>query len=248
MNTQMLQDAWPIPLYQSIKNYILDHIDSGKWKSGACIPSESEIVKILGASRMTVNRAIRELSAEGHVTRLQGVGTFVAKLKPKATHLHIHSINDEISERGGIHSSKVIFKRSEQASGFVAEALDLSTGSLVFHIYIVHLENGSPVQIEDRYVNPAVAPNFLGQDFTRTTPSDHLLAILPVTEIEHKISSRLADKKECALLQIAACKPCLELCRRSWCGHQTVTYVRMINPGSKYNIGGRSKINSITPT
>ncbi|WP_373090045.1 histidine utilization repressor [Sneathiella sp.] len=242
----MLQDTWPKPLYQTIKNYVLDHIDSGKWKSGARIPSESEIVKILGASRMTVNRAIRELSVEGRVTRIQGVGTFVAEPKPKATLLEIRSIGEEISQRGGIHSCRVILQRSEPASKSVATALNMAPNSPVFHVYMVHRENGRPMQIEDRYVNPAVAPEFLDLDFTQITPSDHLLDLLPVTEIEHKISSRLADKQECDLLQISPSEPCLELCRRSWSGNRTVTHVRMVNPGSKYNVGGRFHVSDMT--
>ncbi|TNE35552.1 MAG: histidine utilization repressor [Alphaproteobacteria bacterium] len=238
----MLDDTWPRPLYQTIKDYVLDHIDSGKWKSGTRIPSESEIVKTLGASRMTVNRAIRELSVEGHVKRIQGVGTFVAEPKPKATLFEIRSIGDEIAARGSKHSSGIILQQSEPAIDAVADALDMEPGALVFHVYMVHCEDGHPIQIEDRYVNPAAAPDFLEEDFTKVTPSDHLLALLPVTEIEHTISSRLADEDECELLDISASEPCLELCRRSWSGSRTVTHVRLLNPGSKYNVGGRFKV------
>lgn len=46
------------------------------------IASETELVNILIVSRMTVNRALRELTAEGRLIRIQGRGTFVAKKSP----------------------------------------------------------------------------------------------------------------------------------------------------------------------
>ena len=43
----------------------------------------------------------------------------------------------------------------------------LAPGAPVFHTLIVHLENGVPLQCEDRYVNPACAPDYLSVDFTQ---------------------------------------------------------------------------------
>jgi GntR family histidine utilization transcriptional repressor len=40
----------------------------------------------------------------------------------------------------------------------------------VFHSVMVHLENGVPIQYEDRYVNPQAAPDYLATDFTRPRP------------------------------------------------------------------------------
>ncbi len=65
--------------YQTVKQHILDRIGSGDWPPGARIPSENELVAELGISRMTINRAVRELAQEGRVVRLGGVGSFVAE-------------------------------------------------------------------------------------------------------------------------------------------------------------------------
>jgi GntR family histidine utilization transcriptional repressor len=236
------QGVGPQPLYQAIKGYVLDHIESGNWEAGARIPSESEIANLMEASRMTVNRAIRELTAEGRVTRIQGVGTFVAPPRPPATLLNIRSIGDEIAERGGIHACHVILQATEEAKDDVAKALEVSPDSPVFHVVLVHLENNLPVQIEDRHVNPAVAPRFLEQDFTRMTPSRYLLGFLPVTEIEHRIESKPLDRRETELLQMPPREAGLILNRRSWSGRQVVTCVRLVNPGSIYSVGGRFRV------
>jgi len=232
----------PQPLYQAIKRYVIGHIDSGAWAPGSRIPSESEIASLMAASRMTVNRAIRELTAEGRVTRIQGVGTFVSEPRPPATLLHIRSIGDEIAERGGVHACHVIRQAVEPAGENAAQALEVPLDTPVFHVLLVHLENGRPVQIEDRQVNPAMAPHFLDQDFTRTTPSQYLLSFLPVTEIEHRIEAKPLDGQQRELLNCAAGETGLILNRRSWSGQQVVTCVRLVNPGSIYSVGGRFRV------
>jgi GntR family histidine utilization transcriptional repressor len=60
------------PLYLKVKRHILDNIGSGKWAVSARVPSENEIVKKFGVSRMTANRALKELSDEGVLVRIAG--------------------------------------------------------------------------------------------------------------------------------------------------------------------------------
>ena len=75
-------DALPAPLYARVKQMIAQQIRSGAWPAHYRVPSESELVEELGFSRMTINRALRELTAEGLLVRMQGVGTFVAQPRP----------------------------------------------------------------------------------------------------------------------------------------------------------------------
>ncbi|WP_153016042.1 GntR family transcriptional regulator, partial [Pseudomonas savastanoi] len=67
----------PAPLYARVKQMIALQIQNGTWPPHHRVPSESELVTQLGFSRMTINRALRELTAEGLLVRMQGVGTFV---------------------------------------------------------------------------------------------------------------------------------------------------------------------------
>lgn len=234
----------PNPLYKTIKGYIVDNIRSGAWAPGTKIPSEAEVVRKLGASRMTVNRALRELSAEGHVTRVQGVGTFVAEPRRIATPLDIRSISEEIADRGNEHSCRVITRVSEYAPVPIAQSLQLTVYSEIHHVVLVHYENDQPLQLEDRYVNPQAAPDFLDVDFTQTTPSSYLLAQLPVTEVEHKISAARPTEQEIELLDVTPVTPMLVLNRRSWSGRHAVTNVRLSAAGEEFSLGGRFKSNN----
>jgi GntR family transcriptional regulator, histidine utilization repressor len=79
------------------------------------MPSEAELVAHFGVSRMTVNRALRELQAEGLVERVQGVGTFAAQLHRISSTLTIRDLQEEIEARGHRHHAEVHLQRSEPA-------------------------------------------------------------------------------------------------------------------------------------
>jgi GntR family transcriptional regulator, histidine utilization repressor len=140
--------------YEQVKTFIKTRITSGAWKPGDAVPSETTLMAQFSISRMTVNRALRELTAEGMVTRIQGSGTRVAELHRISSRLTIRDIKDEVVERGHVHTSRVLLIATEKADAQLAKTLNLRAGSKVFHTVLVHLENGIPIQHEDRYVNP----------------------------------------------------------------------------------------------
>jgi GntR family histidine utilization transcriptional repressor len=229
----------PVARYEQVKHYIRSSIEAGTWQPGDRIPSENDLVASLGVSRMTVNRALRELTGEGWLTRLSGVGTFVAEAKPQSTLLMIAHIGDEIRSRGHEYACETLLTQRETAPLVVSNALELPAGASVFHVTCVHRENGLPVQLEDRYVNPAVAPAFIEQDFSTVRPSEYLYAVVPVHDIEHVVDAGLPTPEEAQILQISPGEPCLTLVRRTWSNGVAVTYARFVHPGSRYRLGCR---------
>jgi GntR family histidine utilization transcriptional repressor len=96
------------PAYQGIKDFILARIHAGEWSEGDQVPSENELAREFGVARMTVNRALRELTGEQVLTRVQGSGTFIARPKYESTLVAIRSISDEIAARGHRHHANVL--------------------------------------------------------------------------------------------------------------------------------------------
>ena len=161
--------------YARVKQHLLEGMARGDWAAGARLPSESELVAQFGLSRMTVNRALRELAAEGRITRVAGVGSFVAEPKVQSTLLRIASIASDIRARGHGYQCEMLDAQALPASPEAAQALGVRSGTPLFHALCLHRENGVPVQLEDRWVSPAAAPRFLQQDWGATTPSDYLV-------------------------------------------------------------------------
>ena len=117
--TQSLLNALPntnAPIYARLKSAILENIDSSTWLPEQRLPSEAEMVKALGVSRMTVNRALRELTADGVLIRQQGVGTFVAPKKAHSSLFEVHNIAQEIADRGHKHTTKVVELQTVKAN------------------------------------------------------------------------------------------------------------------------------------
>ena len=73
--------------YRVILERLRDDISAGKYKPGQRLPSEAELVRRYGASRMTVFRAMHELQSLGVVTRRVGSGTFVSQTANASSHV-----------------------------------------------------------------------------------------------------------------------------------------------------------------
>ncbi len=229
------------PKYQRLKSWITTRIKEGHWPPAHQIPSENELVASLDVSRMTVNRALRELAHEGYLTRVPGVGTFVAEIHSRSHFLEINNIADEVRERMHDYSAKVIFNKRDKLNSKNAERIQLSPGSYAFHSIIVHEENHVPIQVEDRYVNPQVVPGYGNVDFTRTTPTEYLLQAAPLQEVEHTVQARMPGTRTGKLLQLKKNEPCLILLRRTWSRGKVASVATLYHPGNRYEISDHFK-------
>jgi GntR family transcriptional regulator, histidine utilization repressor len=231
------------PLYMQVKEHILDNIQSGAWAAGSRVPSENELVESFGISRMTANRALRELSADGYLSRVPGVGTFVKEQTASTSLMELRNIAEEIAARGHKYSSRLITREKITANPVLTGEFEWEVPQSLFHLAIVHEENGLPVQLENRWVNPQIAPDFLIQSFTKQTPTAYLLNTVPVDELEHSVRAMLPDEAQQRLLNITPHEPCLALHRRSWNQGQVVTVATLIYPASRYGLHSRYKTN-----
>jgi GntR family histidine utilization transcriptional repressor len=227
------------PLYLKVKRHILDNIGSGKWATSTRVPSENDIVKTFGVSRMTANRALRELRDEGVVVRIAGVGSFVADRHARAHPLEIRSIADEIRERGHVHRAEIMSLDHVRAATELAENFGVAPRTELFCSVIVHFENDRPVQLEDRYVLPKLAPDYLKMDFSQTTPFDYLSKVAPLQEAEHLLRAVMPDERTRKLLAMKRDEPCLLMIRRTWSVGQIASVARLYYPGSRYELSGR---------
>lgn len=230
-----------LPKYRKIMDYILDKINRGEWQVDDKIPSEAELVRTFSTSRMTVNRALRELANEGILVRRQGKGTYVAPIKAQTTFLEINSIDEEIKSRGGFYSCDIHLLCEEKAPPELARQIGLTPYAPVYHSIIVHKSDGLPILLADRFVNPAVVPQYLEQDFTKTPPTQYLLNVAPVEKIEHIVEAQLPASWIRDLLNINEAEPCLTLYRKTWSKSLIATKSIFYYPGSRYSLGGTFK-------
>ncbi|MFZ6748581.1 histidine utilization repressor [Undibacterium sp. Ren11W] len=226
------------PAFQTIKDYLLKEIQSGTWKEGDAIPSEAMLAEQFSVSRMTVNRAVRELTTEQILTRIQGSGTYVAQHKYQATLVEIKSIADEIRSRGHAHRSELHTLTAVAASQKLALEFQVKTGHPLFHSLIVHFENEIAIQVEDRWVNSELAPAYLKQNFSSITPNEYLVAVAPLEGVDYSIEAVLPPKGIADMLHISSKEACLVLHRKTRSQAKIATIVTMWHPGMCYQFAG----------
>ena len=226
-----------LPAYERVKKLIAAQIDSGRWVEGDQLPSENQLVGALGLSRMTINRALRDLASMGVVKRVMGLGTFVAPVKSPLPLLEVRNIADEIVNRGHRHRTDVLYLRREDANEIAPVLRDSLAGS-VFHSLLVHYEDDVPIQVEDRVVDPVAAPGYLDQDFATVTPNSYLSAVSPLVRGEHIVEAVRGSADECKLLNISTREPCLVIRRRTWSSQGLVSVARLVHPGSRSRLEG----------
>ncbi|RED50960.1 histidine utilization repressor [Aestuariispira insulae] len=232
-----MSDQAPVPRYKMVRDHIIRNIRSGAWAADSKIPSENELVRELDVSRMTVNRALRELTSEGMLRRVQGLGSFVAGPQPQSVLLELRNIADEIRERGHAYHAEILCLEEEAASPALAAYMYLEGDNKVFHSMIVHHENEIPVQLEDRYVSKAVVPGYRDNDFTSITPNEFLVKAAPAEEVEHLVEACLPDETVADALRMEPGQPCLLLHRRTWSSGKVVSSAKLYHPGDRYRLG-----------
>ncbi len=234
----MSQHLQPTARYLQVKHHILQKISDGSLRAGERVPSENELVRELDIARMTANRALRELAAEGVLVRVAGVGTFVAEQRVHAHPLEVRNIADEIRARGHEYEAKVVALGPISATRELGERCGVTAGARLDHSLLIHCEGGVPLQVEDRYVNPTVVPGYLRNDFTRTTPHEFLMQAAPLQRAEHTVRAVIPDSRVRRMLKLDAADACLLIRRRTWAGGRIATVADLYHPGSRYELTG----------
>lgn len=223
--------------YTIIKQYICEKIESGEWLEHSKVPSENELTEQFSVSRMTARRALQELTEQGLLVRSQGSGTFVATFKSQSSLLEIRNIADEIHERGHQHHSTQLALQAIDVNEEMAILLALKPGDKAYFSSVLHFENDTAIQLEQRFVNPTLVPNYLAQDYTKITPHEYLSSEAPLTEATHEVEAILATAEICELLSITNTTPCLQVKRRTWSSQGVVSLAILTAPGNKYRLG-----------
>lgn len=224
--------------FSSIKQHLYSKISSGEWGEHHPVSSENALAQQFNVSRMTARRALQELADEGLVIRSKGSGTYVAPIKSQTSFMAIRNIADEVRARNHRYRAEVHVLKKESANAQVAEMLQVPAALPIYHSVITHFENDLPVQVEERFVNPALVPNYLKQNFRTLTPHEYLCAVAPLTEASHQIEAITPSLQICQWLALTKPEPCLRIQRRTWSDEGVVTYAILTHPGSRFTLGG----------
>ena len=123
-----------IPLYLQLAGLLRGRIERGEWQAGQKIPSENELNRLYGVSRMTARQVLAQLVNENLLFRVQGKGTFVAHPKISTRSPAYKGIREQLEGMGYAVATKVLADKVVPADEPVARALRIPVGERVHEI------------------------------------------------------------------------------------------------------------------
>ncbi|MEK7437440.1 MAG: GntR family transcriptional regulator [Pseudomonadota bacterium] len=200
------------PLYRQIKGLIMQSLQSGEWRPGEAIPSEFELALRYKVSQGTVRKAIDELSAEKHLLRRQGKGTFVATHDEARAQFRFLRLMPDVGEQEWPASRLLDCKRA-RASAEVAHLLELSAGDAVVVIRRVLSFGEEPTVFEQIYLPGTTFKNLSAAIFNEYKGSMYKLFETEfgtrMIRAEEKIRAVAADASVAELLRVPKDEPLL---------------------------------------
>lgn len=237
------------PAYLRIKQAIIANIQSGDWAAGTAIPAEITLAEQFGVSRMTVNRALKELESERMLERRQGSGTFVAQQKYNHAQIEVRNIAKDISDqyqnyRISVLNSDIIdaaTMRNPEYQWLADVFFDgaPSDQDKLYQVNIVHYGDDLPIQYEERWVNAQIVPDFITQDFTKINTSDYLIDHVPLESGNYQIQAKQPSDAIRDILQMKVHEPALLHTRHTKSQGQSVTYVNMWHAGDRFQFASQ---------
>jgi GntR family transcriptional regulator len=183
-----------VPLYYQLQSILLEKIHSGTLPDGGRFPTEAELVKEYGVSRITVREALRTIEELGLIRREVGRGTFVTDHRPFTGSLKLEGSMNELISLGVATTIKVLRVTTVKASEEVAELLRIKPGSLVSRCTRVRFHNN------DAFSHVVIdLPYELGQQLTTADWKRPVSRVLQeklkidLIEAQQNIRASLAD-------------------------------------------------------
>jgi len=135
------------PKYEELRAALTDDI-RGRLRPHEALPSERDLMRRYGVSRMTVREALTRLVDDGLVYRVHGAGTFVADPATISKSLHLTSFSEDIRARGMTPGSRTVSTERVPVPEAVALHLGMTTGQMVVHLQRVRTADEVPMALE----------------------------------------------------------------------------------------------------
>ena len=219
--------------YPLIKITLKERLLSVRYQEGMPLPSEPQLAREFGVSRMTARRAIDELEREGYVYRIQGAGTFPTGKRFRQGVFSVRPFKDWA--RTPDHKSRVLQALNISATPEIATVLQISLGDLVVFIHRLRSAGDEPLLIEKRYINAGLVDGLLSQDLSGESIHEVIVSMgVNLSRVEQTLEAVNLRQEEADLLRVPLGTAAFLLRRTTYSGHQRVSYVNYWVRGDRY--------------
>lgn len=203
----------PGPLYARIRDELRTKIVTGTYQPHQRLPSESDLIKSYGVSRITVRQALGELEKEGLLFKVAGKGMFASKPKSFQSLTRLQGFAEAMSQQGHEIYNRLVSLNFLPAPEAIAPRLGVTAGSSITELRRVRHLNREPISFDILYVNSIIGERLVKEDLA----SRDIFLIeendygIPLGFADLAIEAVLADRETAELLQIAEDSPILRV-------------------------------------
>ena len=201
------------PLYVQLADVLRKQIERGVWQPDQKIPSENELNRMYGISRMTARQVLAQLVNEELLFRVQGKGTFVAHRKIGTRSPSYMGLREQLERMGYETSTRVLSGEVIPADATVARHLGIGEGEPVHRLVRIRVVDDEPISLHTSFVPTSSAADLPENDLV-----NRQLCVVLETEyglrmsrVGESLESTLPSADEAALLRIRRSTPLLLL-------------------------------------
>ena len=233
----MLNKDASVPLYAQLHDLLRERVLSGELPANSQLPSERELCRTYGVSRITVRRAMAQLLSDGLICTQVGKGTYVAQARLQEELRPLSSFTEDMRRRGLVPTSHVLGQGVMRADALQAAILRVPEGTEVIALRRLRLANDVPIALQLSWLPHQLCPGLLRHDLAQRSLYDVLAREyhLRLTRAETDIEAALADAEEAKLLQLA--RPAAVLISRQTTyleSEAVIEFTRSVFRGDRY--------------
>ncbi len=213
--------------WQSLRAEALRRIRDSEWLPGELIPHEADLAQEFGCARATVNRALRDLAEAGYLERKRKGGTRVALTPVRKATFEISIIRQDVEARGQDYGYRLLSDRVDaDVPASMREAMRLTSTIPLRHIRALHMANGKPYCLEQRWLNPAVIDP--EQQFDKFSANEWLVRNLPFAHGAFSLYAIPADAELAKIMECPAGTALFSIDRTTFSDKHPITAVTLI--------------------
>ncbi|MDX2224987.1 MAG: GntR family transcriptional regulator [Rhodospirillaceae bacterium] len=236
---QAINENLAVPLYHQVYLVLRENILSGAYGPDRPLPTENDLCRTFGVSRITVKRAMRMLADEGLVTRHRGRGTFVAQKDfPAPRRNALDDLLQTVRDIGASTEVRRVGGGPLPASPEAAEKLGCRPGETVHLIEQVRMLSGEPIALIHAYVPVRIAARLRDKDSAALPVLAQLHAAgVPIERADQAVGATLADPATADRLGVDVGAPLIRVTRVVFDDTQApVEWLVALYRGDRYEI------------
>jgi GntR family transcriptional regulator len=206
------------PMYFQIQEQLLKMIQQGRLRAGDPLPSEEELSRICGVSRMTSRQALQVLKSQGFASRHKGQGSFVSQPRVEKDITHLCGFTAEMRALGIKATSRVLEADMSPAPAEVASQFGIAVNAPIYRLRRLRLADELPIAIEEIRLPHERFPGVEKLDFSRLSLYQTLRERygIRVGRADEILEARSATRREAELLEVHARASLLVMSRTLW--------------------------------